>query len=280
MTYAIVAGSGCGSFSTTTTIVVTAAPNATIAYNGSPYCSGGAMANVIRTGSTGGTYSALPAGLMINASTGAINLSASAPGTYTVSYAILAGGGCAAFSTTASVTITAAPNATIAYVGTPYCSSAGTGSVSFFGSAGGAYSALPAGLVINATTGLITLGTSTPGNYTVTYTIAAAGGCTAFSTTTPVTITAAPSATIAYTGSPYCSGGATATVTRTGSSGGIYSAVPAGLTLNASTGAITLGTSDPGTYTVSYSIVAGGGCAAFSTSAAVVIGNAPSAVIA
>ncbi|MBK7286015.1 MAG: hypothetical protein IPI95_02310 [Flavobacteriales bacterium] len=33
----------------------------------------------------------------------------------------------------------------------------------------------------------------------------------------------APSATISYAGSPYCTSGGTATVTRTGSTGGTYS---------------------------------------------------------
>jgi len=279
VTYAFVAGGGCGAFSTTTTVVITAAPNATIAYNGSPYCSSGTLANVLRTGSPGGTYSVLPAGLTINAATGSINLGASTPGTYTVTYSIAAGGGCAAFSTTAQVVITAAPGATIAYAGTPYCSSAGTASVTLTGSTGGTYSAVPSGLSLNGTTGAITLGTSTAGSYTVTYSIAAGGGCALFSTTASVTIAAAPNATIAYAGSPYCSGGTIATVTRTGSSGGTYSAVPAGLSLNASTGAITLGASTPGNYTVTYSIVAGGGCGGFSTTATVEIGSVPSAVI-
>ena len=88
----------------------------------------------------------------------------------------------------------------IFYAGTPYCSNAGTANVTRFGTAGGTYSASPAGLTINATTGAVTLGTSTPGTYTVTYSVTAAG-CGTTNTTTTITITAAPNATIAYTGS-------------------------------------------------------------------------------
>ena len=62
------------------------------------------------------------------------------------------------------------------------------------------------------------------------------------------------SATIAYTGSPYCCNGGTANVTQTGTTGGTYTATPAGLTLNASTGDVTLGTSTAGTYTVTYTL--------------------------
>lgn len=66
------------------------------------------------------------------------------------------------------------------------------------------------------------------------------------------------SATINY-GGPYCKTG-TATPVRTGASGGQYTATPAGLNINASTGVIDLANSDPGLYTVTYTFAAGGGC--------------------
>ena len=58
-----------------------ALPTATIAYAGSPYCATG-TATVTQTGSAGGTYTA-PAGVVINAATGDIDLVTSTPGTYT-----------------------------------------------------------------------------------------------------------------------------------------------------------------------------------------------------
>jgi hypothetical protein len=199
--------------------------------------------------------------LSINATTGAVTLGSSTAGTYTVTYTIAASGGCAVFTTTATITITALPAATIAYTGSPYCQNAGTATVTQTGTAGGTYSATPAGLSISATTGTVTLGTSTAGTYTVSYTIAAGSGCAAVVATTTITITALPAATISYAGSPYCPTG-TATVTRTGTAGGTYSATPAGLTISATTGTVTLGTSTAGTYTVSYTLAAGGGCPA------------------
>ena len=125
-----------------------------------------------------------------------------------------------------------------------------------------------AGLTINSATGVITLGTSTAGPYTVTYTMVN-GGCTTTATTS-VTVTAAPSATISYAGSPYCSGAGTATVTRTGTAGGTYTST-AGLTINSATGDITLGTSTVATYTVTYTVAAAGGCALFQTTTSVSI---------
>ena len=68
--------------------------------------------------------------------------------------------------------------------------------------------------------------------------------------TTSITITAFPTATISYAGSPYCATG-TATVTQTGTAGGTYTA-PAGVIINAATGDINLATSTPGTYIITY----------------------------
>lgn len=88
---------GC-SVSATGIVVGTAGPStASIVYNGSPFCDGTGLRAVTRTGTAGGTYSA-PAGLSIDASTGAINLDASTAGTYTVTYAY--GGICNGVATT------------------------------------------------------------------------------------------------------------------------------------------------------------------------------------
>jgi hypothetical protein len=274
VTYTIAASGGCPQVSDTALIIISAAPSATISYAGSPYCQNAGTATVTQSGTTGGTYSST-SGLTINAATGAITSGTSTPGTYTVTYTIAASGGCAVYTTTASVTITATPSATISYAGSPYCQNAGTATVTQSGTTGGTYSST-SGLAINAATGTITSGTSTPGTYTVTYTVAASGGCTVLTTTATVTITATPSATISYTGSPYCATG-TATVTMTGTAGGTYSAAPAGLSINASTGAIDLTASTPGTYTVTYTVAASGGCAIYTTTASVTVNSSSAA---
>jgi Ig-like domain CHU_C associated/Right handed beta helix region len=265
-------------YSNIVSIIVTVSPSATIAYTGSPYCSNAGTANVTRTGTPGGTYSST-AGLTINATTGDVNLGTSTAGTYTVTYTIAASGGCAAFTTTTTITITALPAATISYGGSPYCINGGTATVTRTGTAGGTYTAAPAGLIINAATGDVNLGTSTAGTYTVTYTIAAGGGCPAVTATTIITITALPAATISYAGSPYCSNAGTATVTRTGTAGGTYTAAPAGLSINATTGEVNLGTSTVGTYTVTYTIAAGGGCPAVTATTSIIITALPAATI-
>ncbi len=269
------AGNGACPYSTTKNITVTAAPSGTITYAGSPYCSNGGTASVTRTGTAGGTFSST-AGLSINASTGDVNLAASSPGSYTVTYSLPPSGGCAAFSTTTSITINQAPSATITYAGSPYCSTTATATVTQTGTPGGTYSS-SAGLAINGATGVVTPSASVPGTYTVTYEIAATNSCAAYSTTTSITITAAPSATISYAGSQYCSNSGSATVTQTGTSGGTYSST-AGLSINATSGTVNLAASTAGTYTVTYTIAAANGCAQFQTTAPITINAAPGAV--
>ncbi len=281
--YDVVVSGACGSqTSTAATLTVNAAPSATISYAGAPFCKSLVGAQpVTLTGTTGGAYSSAPAGLTLNAATGDVTPSSSTANTYTVTYTIAAAGGCAAFTTTASVTITTAPAATISYAGSPYCTSvAGAKAVTQTGTAGGTYTSAPAGLTINAASGAVTPSSSTPGIYTVTYTIAAGGGCAAFTTTASVTITAAPAATISYAGSPFCKNlVGTQAVTQTGTTGGTYTSAPAGLTLNGVTGDITPSSSTANTYTVTYTVAAAGGCAAFTTTASVTITTAPAATI-
>ena len=70
----------------------------------------------------------------------------------------------------------------------------------------GTYSSTP-GLIIDASTGAITPATSTAGTYTITYTMPAAGGCTAQTAATTVIISAVPTLTASSTAT--CVGGST-----------------------------------------------------------------------
>ncbi len=281
VTYTIAAANGCGVVTTTTGVTITAVPTATIGYTGTPFCNSLITAQSITlngTGAyTGGVYTSVPAGLSINASSGAITPSTSTAGSYTVTYAIPASGGCATVPVTTPVTITTQPKATFSYTATPYCSNASNPLPTFTnGGVAGIFSSTAGLNFVSTTAGQINLATSTAGSYTVTNTIAAAGGCGVVTSTSPVTITTLPAATISYAGNPFCKSIAIAqSVTRTGTAGGTYTALPAGLSINASTGAITPGTSTAGIYTVTYSLAASGGCGIVTTTTSVTITTLP-----
>ncbi len=259
-------GPGCSDIKSVV-VIINPLPTATVSYAGSPYCATG-TATVTLAGTAGGTYTA-PAGVVINTTTGDIDLVASTPGTYTVTYSF--NSGACNNTTTTSITINALPTATIAYTGSPYCAT-GTATVTQTGTAGGTYTA-PAAVVINAVTGAINLAASTAGTYTITYSFS--NGTCSNSTTANITINALPTATINYAGSPYCATG-TAIVTQAGQTGGTYSA-PAAVVINTTTGDIDLAASTPGTYTVTYSFT--NGTCSNTTTANITINALPTATI-
>lgn len=164
-------------------------PSATIDYPGSPYCSSiGTAQNVTIIGTGNGSFSATPGGLNLDLNNGTIVPALSNPGTYTVTYSMP---GCPGSTASTTVVINNNPSATIAYAGPFGNNISSPQSVNLTGSIGGNFTATPAGLIIDPANGnIIPLGSS-PGTYTVTYSIAANPPCAAFSTTTQVTITAA-----------------------------------------------------------------------------------------
>ena len=278
--------SGCTAVSSTVYgVTVNPLPVATFSYIASAYCADGAdPLPTLASGAQQGAFTSTT-GIVINSSTGMVDVSASVPGTYTVSNTIAAAGGCNIVTATSTITITEAPTAVITYTAASFCvSDASTKPVTLSGTAaytGGTYSALP-GLSINAGTGAIMPSTSTPGTYMVTYSIPASAGCGVIPVTTSVTITSLPTAAISYTSPSYCislTAGQPVTLTGTGAySGGTYSAA-SGLNINSTTGLITPNASSAGSYTVTYTTLPTGGCGSITTTTSVTITNIPTASI-
>ncbi len=258
-------------------MTINALPVATFSYTASPYCKNAANPSpTFSGGGIAGTFTSTAGLVFVSATTGQINLATSTPGTYTVTNTIAASGGCAAVTATSSITITALPIATFSYAATPYCQNAANPSPTFSGGGvAGTFSSTPGLVFVSTTTGQINLSASTAGTYTVTNTIVATGGCTAQTATSSVTITTLPAATISYTGTPFCKSLATSqAVSQTGTAGGTYSSA-VGLSIDATTGAIIPSTSTAGTYTVTYTMAAGGGCAAQTATTSVTITALP-----
>ncbi|MGZ4094330.1 MAG: T9SS type B sorting domain-containing protein, partial [Bacteroidia bacterium] len=164
----------CGVVSDAMVLTLTPKDNPSFNYSSATFCQTGTDPTPTITGLPGGTFSANPATLSINSSNGTVNLGASPLGTYTITYNTA---GVCPNSTSHLLTITVAPSAVFSYSTSPLCST-GTDPLPSFpvGASGGVFSS-SGGLVLNSTTGEVTLASSTPGTYTVTNTIAAAGGC-------------------------------------------------------------------------------------------------------
>ena len=279
--YKIQGTGGCSDFTTSTIVNVNGTPTATISYP--PICTANGNVNVQLTGSQGGTFTSTT-GLSINQTTGAITASTSNPGNYVVTYSIAAAAPCPGFITTANVTVTKAPTATISYNVTNLCNVTNSDStpndpvkVTITGNTGGTFTISPAGLPINTIDGTIDPSGAQPGSYTVSYTIPGSGGCADFVTNTTVNVNATPQATIAYPS--ICTSNNPVAVQFSGSRGGTFSST-AGLVIDAVTGVITAATSTPGNYTVTYTIAAAAPCPGFTTSTNVTVTKAPAASIA
>lgn len=182
---------GCTSSRTTVTANVLPIIQPAFTYSSGTYCVTGSNPAPSIQGSLSGTFSAAPAGLVFsNTATGEINVAASKLGTYTIVFTVA---GACTYTSSAKVTITNSPDASFVYNG-PYCPQQLIAAPSFSGGASaGFFSSTNNGIVfLNNSTGEIDLKKSTPGTYSVTNAIAAAGGCAATSATNTVTINTPP----------------------------------------------------------------------------------------
>ncbi|GAA0716821.1 hypothetical protein GCM10009430_12920 [Aquimarina litoralis] len=254
--------------SSNVSVTINALDDPSFNYSTNAYCVDDSDPTPTITGLTGGTFSST-AGLSINTTTGQIDVSASTPNTYTVTYTTV---GTCPNSSNVSVTINTLDDPSFNYSTSTYCVDDADPTPTITGVTGGTFSST-AGLSINTTTGQIDVSTSTPNTYTVTYTTT---GTCPNSSNTSVTINALDDATFSYTASSYLTTDADPTPTITGVTGGSFASTT-GLTLNSSTGEIDLSASTPNTYTVTYTTV--GTCPNSSDISVTIIDPAPTVSI-
>ena len=280
-----VAGSTAGTYSvtytttgtcpntSTQTVVISGAPDAAFTYAQSIYCTNGTDPSpVYGAGASAGAFSSTT-GLVVNASTGAINLASSSAGTYTVTNAIAANGSCPADIKTFNVTIAATPTAAVSGGGTQ----CGTGSfpvnVALTGTgpwditySDGTTTSNAAGI----TTSPYVINATANGTYTVS--AVTMGGCTAAGTGT-ATVVFHTNPTVTFTPVGNLCDNATA-VTLVGS--------PAGGMFSGSTG-VSGSTFDPsgltpGSVTLTYNFTDANNCSGSATST-FTINAAPTATL-
>ncbi len=266
-------GTAAGTTSTSCTIVIAPAPPTLtcpaatgtigVAYSSALVASGGVPPYTYSI-----TAGSLPTGLSLNPTTGAITGTPTAIGSFTFTAQVVDSRGTAAGTTTASCTIVISPPPIMlvcptgtGQVGVPYSSAlVATGGVSpyTFSIISGA---LPAGLTLNPSTGAITGTPTTAGTFNFTAQVVDSTGKAAGTTTAncsivinPPNLTPVCPANTGTVGVPYSSA-----ATATGGVGPYTFSIasgslPAGLTLNPSTGAITGTPSSEGTFSFSIKV--------------------------
>lgn len=215
------------------TITVKPLQDPTFSYNPATVCKTGGSDPIPTITTPGGTFTASPAGLTINPSTGVVTLASSALGTYTVTYTTA--GPCPDVSTFV-INIVNVPVADFTL--DEYCQNVANPSPTYInGGSAGVFTAT-AGLAFVSpvvTPGEVDLAGSTPGNYTVTNTIASPG-CPLTVATNTIIINAVPVTTV--DDQTVCAG-SPATLTAGGATTYVWSNGPTVNTMTDTPGATT-----------------------------------------
>jgi hypothetical protein len=208
-------------------------------------------------GEKGGVFTASPSGLNLNPSTGLIKLSSSAPGLYTIKYTTV--NSC---TNSDSMQITIGDNPAVNDITSQnQCIGTAFYAINFTGSPGSTFS------WVNNTPsiGLAASGDGNIASFTGTGVSASTTSLTATITVTPLigscpgvkksfTLTVQPKdiAQISYTSTQYCPSESDPIPVISGTTGGVFSATPTGLVIDANTGKISLANSSKGNYAVFY----------------------------
>ncbi|MBS1930746.1 MAG: Ig-like domain-containing protein [Bacteroidetes bacterium] len=231
---------------------------------------------IATTGATGiGSPSGLPAGVSASWASNTITISGTPTASGTFNYSIPLTGGCGTVNATGTITVLAAPTPT--FTTSPaanicinssatYTTQSGQSNYlwSVPGISGTDYTITSGG---TSTDNSVTLTWLTTGSKIVTVNYTNANNCQGISAaSSTTTVNTPPNATFTYGSIPayYClNGSQNPTPTISGNPGGSFSYTqfsgPAGtITLNPSTGGITLSSSSVGVYTVTYSVTVNG----------------------
>ena len=150
-------------------IVLQQQEDPTFSYSSSSYCSIEADPTPTITGTLGGTFTST-SGLVINSSTGVIDLDASTPGVYDVTYTTSGGTIGSCIGNSSQIIRVLSTSVDFNYSTTAFCSNDLNPIPTITGVSGGIFSS-STGLIIDPSTGTINVSTSTPGIYDVNYTI-------------------------------------------------------------------------------------------------------------
>ena len=185
---------GCVSSRATATVSVTAIQNPVFTYPSSTFCKSDPtppVPNYIAPG-VSGTFSGTGS-LVINATTGEIDLTATPVGSYTVTLSVVSGSCSYSRSVTVNI-INNSPDPNFNYISGQFCVNQSNATPVFSGSATpGVFTSTPAGLTFqNNSTGEIDFSNTSANTYFITNTITGAGGCVTVSATIQITVSPPP----------------------------------------------------------------------------------------
>lgn len=226
-------------------VTITGQETASIFYLPDSVCATLAQTIVpLNMGTNGGTYSAAPNTISIDTANGTVNVNASQPGTYAITYTT--GGVCP--DTTVVPLILLGPMAShVAYSQPVFCQVGATLPDTLYPLGQGIFGSNLNGLSINPLTGQVNLGQSSPGIYQVYYHVP--GTCTDTAITTIEVIAPITSNLFEYVPGMYCVTDSIILPIVFGPTNITFNTQP-GLSINFLTGEIDVSQAQPGTYTI------------------------------
>ena len=229
-------------------ITITAEDDPFFDYSSNTFCADDADPSPTNVATAGGTYSSTAGLAWADQPNGIIDLDASTPNNYTITY--LTAGICPN-TATFNITITAEEDPFFDYPASDYCAGDSDPTPTNIATAGGSFTSTAGLAWANQTNGIIDLDGSTPNTYIITY--LTTGSCPN-SATFEITINAEDDATFTYSANTYCSNDDNQLATVTGTAGGVFNIPFGGLNLVSSiTGELDISASNiGGPFTVEY----------------------------
>ncbi len=186
-------GTPCGVDNASINLTITPLDDAVFAYSTNTFCNTGTTVLPNVTPGANGSYSSTPTGLVLNSTTGEIDIANSVVNGYDITYTTT---GTCVNTHTVHIDIVSGFNAEFEYNYYNYCQTdANPTPIHNNGGTDGTYSSTT-GLVWGTSSGEIDLLSSTPGQYVVTNTISASGSCPEAVDTAHITIYEAPTVSI------------------------------------------------------------------------------------
>lgn len=251
--------------STNNPLTLTSAPDASFTFAQAVFCSADTDPSpVFGVGASSGAFSSTT-GLVINATNGIVDLSASTAGTYTVTNTIAASGACPSATETFDISVATTPTATVSGGGN-FCGT-GTLPVNIVLTGSGPWDVVYSDGTNTTTengvaTSPLVINASANGTYTVTSVTSGTCSSTGIGT---ATVTFNPIPTVALGSfSGMCVDHAPLTLTGGTPAGGTYSG------LGVATGVFNPTTAGVGTHTITYEFVDGNNCSAEATQTIIV----------
>ena len=248
---------GCLGQDIDVTYTVNSIDDATFSYSKNSFCQGDPNPIAQITGTNNGTFSSIPIGLDLISTTGEIRIATSVIGAYNVKYRTL---GFCPVDTTIGIVIN--PLATVNPVSSlEKCKGDLFPSVQFSGSLGSTFTWVNT----NTAIGLLASGSGNIGSFTANGTSFGGSpiignitvtpqinGCVGASTSFTYKVNPIGNPAFAYADNSFCLVQSDPSPVVSGTPAGTFSSTPFGLTLSQSTGQITLSSSTPGIYQITY----------------------------